>query len=186
MNTEAGKIDAPKSAGRRAWALTALGVAGSLGIVAVALGIDGDTLSALARVPARLKAPDFHLIARESLTLKLHLAAAVTALAVGIVIMLRPKGVGLHKTLGWTWVIAMAVTAVSSLFLSGINGDSMSFIHFLSGWVIIVLPLGVAAIRNRNVSAHRRTMTGLFVGGLVVAGALTFIPGRLMWQVFFA
>lgn len=32
---------------------------------------------------------------------------------------------------------------------------------------------------------HRRMMTGLFIGGLVIAGALTFLPGRLMWQVFF-
>jgi uncharacterized membrane protein len=28
-------------------------------------------------------------------------------------------------------------------------------------------------------------MTGLVVGGLVIAGLLTFIPGRLMFGVFF-
>ena len=28
-------------------------------------------------------------------------------------------------------------------------------------------------------------MTGMFVGGLVVAGLLTFLPGRLMWAIFF-
>ena len=28
-------------------------------------------------------------------------------------------------------------------------------------------------------------MTGLFVGGLIVAGALAFIPGRLMFETFF-
>ena len=28
-------------------------------------------------------------------------------------------------------------------------------------------------------------MTGLFFGGLVVTSLLTFIPGRLMWQLLF-
>lgn len=28
-------------------------------------------------------------------------------------------------------------------------------------------------------------MTGLFMFGLLVAGAFTFIPGRLMYQLFF-
>jgi uncharacterized membrane protein len=28
-------------------------------------------------------------------------------------------------------------------------------------------------------------MAGLFLGGLIIAGVLTFIPGRLMWRLFF-
>jgi uncharacterized membrane protein len=28
-------------------------------------------------------------------------------------------------------------------------------------------------------------MGALFVGGLVIAGGFTFLPGRLMWAVFF-
>jgi uncharacterized membrane protein len=28
-------------------------------------------------------------------------------------------------------------------------------------------------------------MTGMFIGGLIVAGMFTFAPGRLMYQVFF-
>jgi hypothetical protein len=28
-------------------------------------------------------------------------------------------------------------------------------------------------------------MTVLVVGGLFIAGAFTFVPGRLMWRVFF-
>ena len=28
-------------------------------------------------------------------------------------------------------------------------------------------------------------MAGLFLGGLIVAGLLAFIPGRLMWRLFF-
>ncbi|MDX2233192.1 MAG: DUF2306 domain-containing protein [Hyphomonadaceae bacterium] len=133
----------------------------------------------------RLKAPDFALVARQPPLLLLHLGAALTALAIGLFLMLRPKGVGLHKALGWMWVVAMAVTAASSFFLHGINGDRLSLIHLLSGWTAVMLPMGVVAIRRRDVARHRRVMTGLFMGGLVVAGAFTFLPGRLMWAVFF-
>lgn len=34
-----------------------------------------------------------------------------------------------------------------------------------------------------SVSAKARCR---FVGGLIVAGALTFLPGRLMWAIFFS
>jgi uncharacterized membrane protein len=116
---------------------------------------------------------------------KLHVAAALTALVVGTMILLQKKGSGLHKTLGWSWVIAMATTAISSLWIVGLNGNFWSIIHLLSGWTIISLPMAVWAIRNKKVQIHRRAMTGMFVGGLLVAGALTFIPGRIMFETFF-
>ena len=127
---------------------------------------------------------DAGLLARQSLAVKLHLAAAVAALAIGAFILARRKGGGLHRTLGWVWVIAMAGTAVSSLFIRILNHGALSYIHLLTGWVLIALPLGLIAIRNRRVVQHRRTMVGLYIGGLIVAGAFTFIPGRLLWAVF--
>lgn len=45
--------------------------------------------------------------------------------------------------------------------------------------------MAIYAVRRGKVQAHRRAMTGMFVGGLLVAGALTFLPGRLMWAIFF-
>ncbi len=135
---------------------------------------------------AQLHAPDIGLILAEPVTVQIHIASALAAFFIGLVILFRRKGTGMHKTLGWAWVAAMATTAVSSLFITGLNGDAYSFIHLITGWVIVALPLGVRAIRNRNVNAHKRFMTGLFVGGLIVAGAFTFVPGRLMWNVFFS
>jgi uncharacterized membrane protein len=65
------------------------------------------------------------------------------------------------------------------------GGDgAWSLIHLLSGWTIVALPLGIAAIRRKHVRTHRGVMTGLFMGGLVFAGALAFLPGRLMWHLF--
>ncbi|MEZ5959690.1 MAG: DUF2306 domain-containing protein [Hyphomonadaceae bacterium] len=130
-------------------------------------------------------APDWSLWDRISWVVKLHVAAALAALVIGTVILVQRKGSGLHKTLGWSWVIAMGTTAVSSLWITGLNGDSWSLIHLLSGWTIVGLPMAIYAIRSRKVQIHRRAMTGMFVGGLVVAGALTFIPGRIMFETFF-
>jgi uncharacterized membrane protein len=130
-------------------------------------------------------APDFARIADAPLVIRVHLFAALTALAIGTVLMMRVKGANLHKLLGWTWVIAMGITAVSSLFIRTINPGHFSFIHLLSGWTIVGLPGAVYAIKRGKVGIHRRAMTGMFVGGLLLAGLFTFIPGRLLWAVFF-
>src|SRR3990167_4638173 len=106
-------------------------------------------------------------------------------LAVLIVVVAGPKMfTGLHKALGWTWVIAMGVTAVSSLFIRQLNHSHFSFIHLLSGWTIVGLPGAVYAIKRGKVAAHRKAMTGMFVGGLLLAGLFAFIPGRLLWALF--
>jgi len=114
-----------------------------------------------------------------------HVVAAVMATMIGFVVVSLPKGSGLHKRLGWAWVIAMGATAGSSFFITGLNGDRYSIIHSLSGWTMAALPLGIYAIKRGNIAGHRRAMIGLFFGGLLVAGALTFIPGRFMYQLFF-
>jgi uncharacterized membrane protein len=82
-------------------------------------------------------------------------------------------------------VIAMATVAVSSFFIRTINPGSFSLIHLLSGWTLIALPMGIRHVRSGRVRAHGRTMAALFVGGLIIAGAFTFLPGRLMWAAFF-
>jgi uncharacterized membrane protein len=132
----------------------------------------------------RFAGPDWALWARLPWVFQLHILSALTALLIGTVILLRPKGRGLHKTLGWCWVAAMGTTAVSSLFMTGLNGGFYSFIHILSGWTIIALPMAIFAIRRRKVETHRQAMTGIFVGGLLIAGGLTFIPGRFMFEFF--
>jgi uncharacterized membrane protein len=130
-------------------------------------------------------APNWALWDRLDVPVQIHAVSAVTALFVGLTILALPKGRGLHKPLGWVWVLAMGSTAISSLFVTGLNGGFYSPVHLLTGWTLVALPLGVMAIRKRNVIAHKRAMIGLFLGGLVLAGALTFLPGRFMFQLFF-
>lgn len=142
----------------------------------------------LARVGFTPHAPDWRLLLASPPATQIHVAAALTALAIGIVLLIGVKGNRLHRTLGWTWVLAMATTAVSSFFIHRLNPGGpggFSLIHLLSGWTVIALPMAVHAARRHRIADHRRAMTGMFVGGLIVAGAFTFLPGRLMWAIFF-
>lgn len=118
--------------------------------------------------------------------IQVHVIAALMTLGVGTVLMFAPKGFRLHRTLGWTWVVAMAVTAASSFFITAIFQTHYSPIHALSAWTLIGLPMGIAAVRRRDVAKHRKEMTNMFVGAMLVAGLFSLLPGRLMWHVFFA
>jgi len=134
---------------------------------------------------AHLHAPNLALFARQPTVVLVHVTAALTALVIGIGLMWGPKGTTLHRGFGWAWVIAMMTTALSSFFIHQINPHGFSPIHALSAYVSIGVPMGVAFARRHDIKAHRRMMTGNFLFGLIVAGAFTFVPGRLMWQVFF-
>lgn len=133
-----------------------------------------------------LRAPDFAPLADAAPQIKVHLAAAIATFLIGGVLLLGPKGTLPHRALGWTWAVTMATTAISSLFIREVNHGAFSFIHAISGWVIIALPAALYAARRHNVRAHRGAMTGMYVGGMFLAGGLAFLPGRILWAVFFA
>jgi uncharacterized membrane protein len=119
----------------------------------------------------------------------LHLASALFALIVGAVLMSGRKGNFSHRTLGWAFVAAMGTAALSSAFIRDAslpNIAGFTPIHLLTLSVLVLLPMGIWRIRSGNVRAHRRTMSGVFVGGCIVAGLFTLLPGRflgdLLWK----
>lgn len=129
--------------------------------------------------------PDVSLFMAQPAVIKIHMLAAVVGVGLGATILSLRKGNTLHRTLGWTWTLFMGTAAASSLFIVGLNGDHWSPIHLLSGWTLIILPFAVRAARKHDVMSHRRAMTSLFWGASIVAGVFTFLPGRLMWRLFF-
>lgn len=139
----------------------------------------------LTRLYSRPHAPDWDPILSASPVVRIHLAAAVAALILGLALMVGRKGVALHRALGWTWVCLMAATAVTSLFIRHINHGNFSFIHLLTGWTLLSLPFAVLAARRHDVIRHRRIMGGMFWGGLLIAGVFAFGPGRILWRAVF-
>lgn len=118
--------------------------------------------------------------------IQLHAVAAIAAFALGIVQFVAPKGTLPHRSLGWIWVLLMVTVAASSFWIHTIRtfGD-FSWIHLLSILTLVALPLAVRRAHRHDVAAHRSAMVGIFVGGLVIAGIFTFVPGRLMHEVAF-
>jgi uncharacterized membrane protein len=116
----------------------------------------------------------------------LHAIAAMTALALGIVQLAAPKGTLPHRTIGWIWVALMAVVSASSFWIHQLRlWGPWSPIHLISIFTLVTLPLAVWAAHRHAVERHRRAMTGLFFGALVIAGLFTLVPGRIMHAVVF-
>jgi uncharacterized membrane protein len=112
-----------------------------------------------------------------------HLLAALGALLLGIAILTRRKGTFSHRTLGWTWVALMATAALSSVFIRDyriVNVAGYTPIHLLTVTVAVLLPLAIWRIRRGNVTGHRRMMTGLYIGGCIVAGLFALAPARFL------
>jgi uncharacterized membrane protein len=123
-----------------------------------------------------------------SLPIMIHLATVIPALLLGPVVLWRRKGDATHKLLGRVWAALMLVTAIASAFIrtpgAGIAGTGFSFIHIFTIWTLVNVPLAVLAARRGQIARHRGMMTGLYAG-LVIAGAFTMIPGRLLGSLVF-
>ncbi|MGZ3412107.1 MAG: DUF2306 domain-containing protein [Xanthobacteraceae bacterium] len=116
--------------------------------------------------------------------IQLHAFAAFAAFLLGIVQLAAPKGTLPHRTIGWIWVLLLATIAISSFWIHSIRMfGPFSPIHLLSIFTLIVLPFAVLAAHRHNVERHRRAMMGIFFGALVIAGAFTFVPERIMYAV---
>lgn len=112
-----------------------------------------------------------------------HLMAAFGALVLGAAQLLRRKGTRHHRALGWLWVGLMATAAISSAFiLDGKLPNIAGFtpIHLFTAMVAVYLPVAVLAARRRNIGLHRRAMRGLYLGGCLLAGFFTLLPGRFL------
>jgi uncharacterized membrane protein len=121
-------------------------------------------------------------------SIQIHAYATFIALLLGIAQMGRSKGTTSHRFFGYGWVLAMALAAVSSFWISvptwrliGPFGP----VHLLSVAVLLMLPLAIIAAQKGQIARHRRFMQGMFWIGLVVTGLFTLAPGRIMHKVMF-
>ncbi|WP_439368197.1 DUF2306 domain-containing protein [Bradyrhizobium sp. DASA03120] len=116
----------------------------------------------------------------------LHAFAAMAAFVLGLVQFSAPKGTLPHRSIGWIWVVLMLVVAASSFWIHQIRLiGPFSPIHLLSIFTLVVLPLAVWRAHTHRIADHRRMMTFIFAGALVVAGLFTLMPGRVMHRVIF-
>ena len=116
--------------------------------------------------------------------IQLHLFAALIALGLGAVQLSARKGGGQHHWRGYSWVGLMAVVAASSFFIYEIRlWGLFSPIHLLSLFTLVSLYMAVQAARRKQAKRHFVMMLALNCFALLLTGAFTLLPGRLLHQL---
>ena len=120
----------------------------------------------------------------------LHLFTVAPAFFVGTYILLNRKGTPAHRVLGRIFMILMMSTAVISLFMSDGGGTRIlghfGFNHLFVIPVAIFIPRAYLAARRGDIRTHMRSVLGVYVGALLIAGSVAiFTPGRLLHRWFF-
>ena len=81
-------------------------------------------------------------------------------------------------------MLLMLATAFITLALPAEVGprflNHFGFIHAFSFLTLFNVPTAYFAARRGNIKAHRGAMIGLYVGGILIAGAFAFSPGRML------
>ncbi len=114
-----------------------------------------------------------------------HLATMCLALALTPVMLLRRKGDRRHRVIGYVWVAAMIATALISFTIRTVNNGGFSFIHLLSIFVLIQVPMIVVRARQHDPVRHHRAVRGMVIGALLIAGFFTFPFDRLLGHWLF-
>lgn len=125
-------------------------------------------------------------LAAAPLAIKLHLATVIPAFLIGTwLIFLSVKGKTAHRALGAIYLALMTVTAGAAFFIRSINPGHFSLIHLFVPLTLFSVIGALWFVRRGNIRGHRNAMIGLYVGGLLIAGSLAFMPGRLMHRLIF-
>lgn len=118
-----------------------------------------------------------------------HIVVALLAVGLGPVAFTARKGSALHVAAGRTWVAAMALAALSAVFIHESRLPTLagfSPIHLLIPLTLGGLWRGITAARSGRIAEHRLAMRITYVSACLVAGAFTLLPGRylgdLLWH----
>lgn len=118
--------------------------------------------------------------------IQLHVLAVVPAAVIGGIMLLRRKGTPAHRIAGRVWVVLMLLAALSSFFIHTIRlWGPFSPIHLLSVLTLVGAFAVVWTARRRDFISHQRAVKSLYFGAIGIAGAFSFLPGRIMHEVVF-
>ncbi len=126
------------------------------------------------------------------LAIQLHVATIVPAFVIGTwLIFFSTKGSPSHRLAGKTYLTLMVLTSLAAIFVRSFSGWSLAVGPLKLGLIHLFVPLtlhGVwgtlAALRAGDIRRHQASMRGVYFGAIVIAGLLTFAPGRIMYRMF--
>ena len=122
---------------------------------------------------------------------RFHVATVVPAALIGTwQIFFSRKGMPLHRELGYVYLTLMTITAPSTLWVHQLmpHGPFFGFspVHLLIPLTLFGNYGAIKGARTHDMSLHRRGVIAVYVGGILIAGGLTFLPGRIMHGVVFS
>jgi len=126
--------------------------------------------------------------------IQLHVAAALAAIVLGTVQFLGPKGTLPHRLMGPLWVALMAMVILTAVFIVRPRASGEPFTAHFSFIHYIFIPLttyglvgGLIRVMRGgpHMKRHGGSFFAIFLGGLIIAGAFTLMPGRIMHDVVF-
>ena len=117
----------------------------------------------------------------------IHLSAAIWLILSGAVQLLMKKGTKPHKVVGWSWMVAMVVVAISSFGIPGILDWFYGYgpIHLLSIWVLICVVVSLVAVQKGNIRIHKAYTVGAYLGAIGAGIAAMLVPDRLIYNFLF-
>lgn len=149
-----------------------IGVVGALMTIAIAVALF-KFLAGLAPDDGRYR----------NIAIAIHIVTVLPCVPLGAYLLLSTKGTRLHKMLGKVWVSLMVVTAIAITFVRG--GSDFSWIHIFVPITLLGAGQVVRTARKGDLASHRRNITRMYLGALMIPGLFAFLPTRLMGMWLF-
>ena len=127
----------------------------------------------------------FEPVLNASLAIRVHMATVIPAFFLGTWLMfLSKKGSWSHRLVGAIYLLLMTVTATAGIFIREVHPGHFSWLHIFVIITYFCVFSAIWSLRHNNIRGHQAAMWGLYFGGLIIAGALTFLSGRIMHRIF--
>ena len=125
--------------------------------------------------------------AEADLAVQIHVAAALTSIAMTPFVLWRAKRDRLHKKLGYVWVSSMTITCLSAFAISsfGMIGP-FSPLHLLAVFGLWSLFVAIRWVIRGNIEAHQKALRNLATYALGLPMVFNFLPDRTFTRAFFA
>lgn len=114
----------------------------------------------------------------------LHFWLVFSAIPLALVQIALPKGTVNHRLVGYVWCGLLVGSATISFAMHELTGG-FSPPHAFSILTLVMVPLIVFFARSHRVAWHRNMVLGLCLV-LILAGVLTFLPGRAIGSMLWA
>ena len=137
---------------------------------------------------------NFQPLLNASVAVKLHVATVLPAFLLGLwLIFSSRKGSPAHRWAGRAYLALMVVTSLTAVFITSHFPFSVAVgtFRFSPVHLFVVLTLtgcwrAWTAVKRGDLATHQKAVRGTFFGALVIAGAFTLLPGRVMHALLFS